>query len=490
MPNKIDSNLTGLRYADELTLGALPGSGVVWKPLEPNSYGDFGSNTSTTPRNPLSASRQRQKGVVTDVDASGSFDSDLTLDNMYDLLQGFFFADWRKKDEDPATAVTAGAYTIASGGTDFRANDLILGSGFAVVANNGLKPVTASTGTSVTATGAVVEASPPAGAKIKRVGHQFASGDATIAVSGGIASLNTTTKDCTQLGLIPGEWIWIGGDLAAENFINATVNKGFARVASVTTNKITFDKTSFTFVTDAGTAKTVRIFIGDVLKNENDPLLIKQRSYHLERSLGTAGYEYLKGSVPNEMTFQLSGQSKATVNLSFVSTVSEEVAVGGVKAGTRPDLTTSNVAFNTSADFSRLRLDKTDQTGLASYLMEASLKINNGVTPMKALGVLGSVDVSLGDFAVTGDVTAYFSDITAIASVKSNADISFDFALCTRNAGMLLDMPLLALGNGRLQVAKDTPIKLPVSLDGAAHATLKHTLLCTHYSYLPAAAEA
>lgn len=508
MANKIDSNVTGLRYAEEASIGVLPGS-PVWYPLEPNGYNDFGGELKTVAREPISPTRQRKKGVTVDLDASGGFGHDLLQGLLTRLFQGFFFADLREKVSTlpmngtaiPITNVdgTGEDFEAASGLDAFAPNMLVFASGFAQAANNGLHLVSSASATSlVTTSDLVAEAAPPATAKVVEVGFQHASATVNIDVSGSYPRLVRVsgTVDFTTFGLIPGEWIFIGGDAAATKFVNA-VNNGFARVRDVGTTYIEFDKTAGTMVAETGTGLTIRLFWGNVLQNEGDAALIVRRSFQLERTLGedTVGTmsEYLTGSVANELALQVRQADKVTVDLGFVSTDNEQRdGTAGVKSGTRPTATSAE-AFNTSSDFSRIKMHQviagdTNPTALFAFLTELSITVNNNVTPNKAVGVLGAFDVSAGNFNVSGSMTAYFASIDAVQAVRNNADVTIDMALVKSNAGMVWDIPLLSLGDGRLKVEKDKPITLPLTMDGA-EGPYGSTLVMVEFPYLPNAAD-
>lgn len=502
MADKIDSNVTGLRFAEEASLKTLPGS-PVWHPLEPNSYSDFGGQIATVARNPINPSRQRKKGVTTDLDASGGFNQDLTFNNTTRLLQGFFFAAMREKPTTQSLNATAIALTaIAAADDDYTAaaglpttiisGNLLLASGFGVTANNGLKRANGtSTGTAISVADSLLdEASPPAAAKVQVVGHQLGSGTSAITLNGNLVRLTDSGNPFLGLGLVEGEWIFIGGDGANLRFAD---NVGFARISVIAAGYLEFDKVSWTPTAETGTGDTVQIFFGNVLKNEDDPTLITRRTYQLERTLGNDANgtmsEYLVGACANELTINIAQADKVTIDLGFIATDNEQRnGATGVKAGTRPALSAED-AYNTSSDFARIKLATVSETDatvdpLFAYATELTLTLNNNVTPNKAIGVLGAFDTSAGTFEVGGSLTAYFASIDAVQAVRDNGDVTLDILMVKDNKGLLFDIPLLSLGDGRLSVEQDQAIQLPLETT-AAESTFGHTLLFQSFAYLP-----
>lgn len=585
LTNKIDSNVVGLSYAEEECLGQLPQPTPVWIPTEPNSFSDFGGSVTTVARNPLNPSRQRKKGVVTDLDASGGFNTDVTQTNLQDLLQGFLFADARSKGEWPVSAVTvADGYTVTAngasnavvvnGGTGYAvgdilsvrdgttgkgyptrlrvatitaggvvatvtvisagawttnptnpvgtdpetgsgrnatftltlaagvglaAGDLVFGQGFTNAGNNGLHTVTALTAGKVAAAPTVAEAAPPSTARLYKVGKQAAAGDLNVVVSGGFPQITSTALDFRTLGIIPGEWIHVGGDGALLAFTNPA-NNGFKRVRAVNQNSLVLDKSDETMVAETGATLTVQLFLAKVIKNESARALIKRRSYQLERTLGSLDgmdppqSEYLIGAIPNELVLNLSTAAIATADLSFVGTDMEQrTQAEGLKAGDRVPLVESD-AYNTTSDFVRIKMALVTTADAApdplfAYASEMTLTVNNNVTPNKAIGVLGAFDATAGTFAVSGTLTAYFASILATRAVRQNADVTMDYVAVKDNAGFAIDVPLIALGDGRANVEVDQPIMLPLTSEAATGAkidpALDYTLLFAFFPYLP-----
>ena len=507
--NKIDSNVVSLAYAEEASIGVL--SSPTWYQLNPNSYDDFGGEITTVSANPINPSRQRNKGVTTDLDASGGFNHNWNFYALLDLFQGAFFADTRQKGTEEVTAVDVDStnpdeYEVAST-TGFLVGNIIKGFGFANSANNAINVVTAVTAdTSVeVADGQLVDETVSGAPIIKVVGHQFAGDDLNIVVSGDLPVITSDASfDFTTIGLVAGQWIYIGGDSAATQFsASSGANNGYKRIRSVSDTEIVLDKSETTMVAESlSGGETIQIFYGDVIKNETGTSIVR-RTYHFERLLGAPDdgstdvqSEVLTGTVINEVTFNIPQADLASIDFTLVATDAVQYTAGNELQSSVQEFYTAT-DYNTSSDVRRIRMalisdTDEDPNALFAYVTEAELTINNNVSPNKAVGVLGAFDVTAGTFEVGGSVTAYFASVAATQAVRNNSSATIDVMMIKDNQGMILDLPLISLGNGRLEVEQDEPITLPLEMNAArgrdVATTLDHTFLITEFWYLPTAA--
>lgn len=507
--SKIDSNATSTFIAEEECLKVLPGvdgQDAVWQNLEIDEFGTFGGEVETLARNPISQSRQNKKGGVVDKNASAAFTLDFTKSNLNKWLQGFFFADARQAPSTapfngvhiPITAVEADGYTGVGIHHLFNTGDIVMAQGFANPDNNGMKVVETTpqdTITLVAGTALTPDAAPAEAAVLARVGAQLPADYVNFEIIGGLPALVAPTgQELDSYGtLFPGKWVFIGGDDPNSRFAK---NVGFARVLSVSETQIVFDDTTFKPEAESGVGKSIQLFTGNVIKNEDDPDLIKLRSYQLERVLGKGGFndyqaEYVVGAVANNITVNIENSTKVTAELEYVG-LDTDYRNGNVDNLRKPGkrLPAPGEQFvNAGDNVYRMKMQLVDETTsdgkpLFAYLRSATIAIGNGVTPDKAVGEIGGFGVSLGNFEVTGEAVAYFQTVEALRAIQESADASFNIICAVQNAGFIFDIPLLTIGSGGVQVAKNEPVLLNVENNGAEN---KHgyTLLYQWFDYLP-----
>ena len=119
----------------------------------------------------------------------------------------------------PQVSATDDSYTVNSVPASIIEGTLLNATGYGLPANNGRKTVAAVTANEITVNEALAdEAVPPAGAKLKVVGHIFEAGDLEMEViesSPGVVSgfrLIATAGSFLAYNLVPGSWVFIGGD--------------------------------------------------------------------------------------------------------------------------------------------------------------------------------------------------------------------------------------------------------------------------------------
>lgn len=492
---KIDSNVVGLNYCEEECLGQLPQANQQkWQALEPNSYSDFGGELTTASRSPISASRQNKKGAVTDLSAKAGFEVDFTQNGLTDLMQGLFFADTRKKPELPVTAITATGFTVSSG-TKVKANDIVKASGFTTQSFNKNYVVTNASATEIQVAGVTAKTEK---GLLQVVGHKFGAGDLKFVVDGDLYGLTSTTKNFKDLGLVNGEWIFVGGDDTNSQFGN--VKPFYGRIGDVQNNAITFDNGTFPsgLASDTGAGKTIEVYVGSVLMNEKDPDKIKRRSYTFERTLGKVAStkqdqaEYVHGAIFGEFSLTANQGEFVKAECTFTAT-DAQYKTGDLLSKGKLTSALGEDAFSTANDMRSMRLSVVDDTKsvsapLFAYLTELSLKVSNNLSENKAIGVFGAMDVSAGNFEVTGSTTAYFATIDAQLAVRNYSDVGLNAIFAKKQAGYLFDIPLLGLGGGNNSVEKDNPITTELEIQGAENKN-GYTLMYINYPYLPKIAE-
>lgn len=508
----IASEISNLSFSWEDTPGVLEMS-PVWYQLEPNSFSDFGGEITTVARAPIGAGRQRKKGVTTDVEAGGGWQTDLTQENFQDLIQGFFYADNHAQLTHSVTDVdgTTEDFDVASGGTDWVADDLLWAVGFDADANNGLHIVDDPQAMSVGVTSNLTTAAMQTGT-ITRVGHQYDSGDLSVSVAGTWPRLvSAANVDPDDLGLTEGEWIFVGGDAAmdASEFTNAA-NNGWKRIRSLGANYIEIDQSSEAMVVDAGMGKTIQIFFASKFcKNEADQDLILKKSIQVEVTLGAPDdsnpteiqAEYLVGAHFGSFTMNVPTADKVTLDLEFVALERDfrDAPTGPKSEDMGATYTEVEEAdcFNTSTDWSNFGIqfftEGTEAAGdLFTYLENFTLTVENNLQANKAVGVLGAFDISAGEFHVSGQADAYFTNVSQVEAVQANTDCGVHGALVKDNAGIFIDCPLVTLAGASPTIEKNQPIKSQITFEAAASAAINentnYTIWWGFFDYLPDAA--
>lgn len=499
---KQEGRVVGLAVTREVAKRQLPNN-PVWETREPNDFDDFGADYTKVARSPFSQNRQRKKGNIVDRDDRFGWNEDVTQNNMLARIEEFLFANARLTPKTFSTAVDAvnAEYTVTED-EGFIVGSLIVAKGFANSGNNGLKVVDTVAANKIgVATLLTAEGAAPQGAYVKVVGHAFPADDLSAARVGQTLVITSDAMDFNDMPLIPGQWVFVGGDAVGDRFDD--ILPGYARIAlngiAEDGSSLTFDKTTFVVpevLNDDGAGKTVRIFFGDTIKNEDDPDLIVRHTIQAERFLGkdADGYqsEFLEGGVANELTWNSPLADKVTVDLGYIAMYygkrNGDVGPKARAVGATLAKALGEDAFNTTSNLYRIRLTILDgtlnPTPLFARVTDWSVTFANNTTGDKAQGTLGAFDTTSGMFEVDAEVTAYFSTIAAIQSIEDNADVTFDAIYSKQNAAIYMDIPLAGNGGGGLDIAQDEAIKLPLET-AAAESPFGHTVLFGFMPYVP-----
>ncbi len=487
---RVLTNNVSLRYVVETALEVAPTTG--WRQLEFNTINSYGEAIETVARRPISSVRGRRAGTVVNATSGVEFETDLTMDSVSEFAEGFVFAEYANVEFDlthakvkgSALNATATGYAFGAALSTFTNGTLLAGKmvfaaagaitlvyarGYALAANNGLKPLNAdvtAASTEVTVSGLSVETA-PANAKVEYAGLR--TDDLTLTISGSTATL-VSGGDITNwstYGLRAGQWIHIGSGSttgAVQNAYSTNTVYGYARITSISGATLNLDKLDSHLTGGPHAPATIDVMFGRFLRNvavdqNADDTRYLERTYQFEVSypnLGTAGateYEYAKGNFANQLELNLPLSDKSGGSWQFLGTSTADITASrstGPSTAVAPVKTT---AISTSGDIASL---STDVVSLVSDVCfkDLTVTILNNASYEKCLGVRAASFVNVGLFEVNLGGSMLFTNKAIVNAIKNNTTVTFAAILKNSDGGLVLDMPSLKFGDG----ARDFPV--------------------------------
>ncbi len=487
-----DTNRVALRCVEEVTFGVVPTAPFL-ETICFASAPNLAFVPETTVSEKIRSDRQIDDLPLVGGEASGDINSELAFRVHDKLLQGAFFNDFQERygrdNDEFGTEITdvdgtAEEVTTTDEGDSPLVGAIVRHEGFSVSANNGFFTVASITPDTAYVTNESLEdeASPPSGARIRVVGQRGATGDIT-ATAGATDSVDSTILDFTTLDLEPGDWIKLNG-------FATSANNDFVRVLSIATTTLVLDIVPSGWASDTGVGVDVDIFLGERLING-----IIEKSYTIEEEFedhSPVTFQYLRGMEVDAFVLNATPQSIVTTTFTFSgsdaffsdATTPAEVpdqlpavdGAGRVDSATTVALPEVTV-LNSSSDVARIARGGTPITG-ANFVLEASVEIANNLRQLNAIGFLGSVDIGVGEFGVTGTLNTYFDDASLARDVIANTETSFDMRFEDPTAHVILiDAPRIKFSEGSPEVpGKNQDVTINLSYQAIREPTFNYTL--------------
>jgi hypothetical protein len=475
------TNRVAIAKVRETTFGVTPTT-PAFKAIRQTSS-SLAVNPQTVISNEIRSDRQVPDLILVGVQAGGDIAGEMSFQTMDDDLEEALQGTWGNLPSQAVTALTTTTATVALG-TPFKAQMLVLASGFATAANNGLFVVSSSGATTVVFPTAsfTAEASPPAGATIRVVGFQAASGDIVADTTSG-NHLTSTALDFTTLGILPGMWAKVGGAAAGVQLATA-VDNDFVRILSAVAHTLTLDRVPVGWAADAGTSKTIQVFLCDFLTNASTKRSNTIERQYLDHSPVT--YEYLRGQTLDKFSVTADSAKIATYAKTYVGS---DGAVQTTRfAGATDVAAATNDVLNTASNVGRIGFNGANVIG-PNYVTGAKWDFQNNLRRQMAVGSIGAVGIGNGEFVVSGSLNTYFGDKTVLDKLLNNTPTSYDIRLGrtdSNNETLVFDFPSIKLSSGSPNVSgKNADVMLSASFQAIRDATYGYTVSVGRFWYLP-----
>ena len=495
---QVKSTDVAISFAAQSAVRKIPTAG--WKKLQVASIGSFGASIEKGTRQILGQSRLAPKGSITGLTSPFSFDTDITMENLFDFTGAFLYTRVLNLEAQKigVSSLTANGINVATGLTNeqikvIKPNSLmqIRGAGNndnnKIVVVGGTAPALNDTDFDLTAAALIPESGD---FEISFAGYRvsgtpaltwtFSAGQKTITLNR--TGLGTVLEG---LNLHVGQTVHLGTpNEAGTDYVNVP-NKagpeplfGSARVRSMSANQIVLDGLSDNLLAApvAGAIGTVDIVFGTFARTVDisDPDYC-EFAYTFEQEIiglgdGTEGdtstsYEYTHTQYPNTLDISLAqGSVGATGSFGFSgadtlppTTTRRPGAVNGISP-------TRNSAFSPVADLARLKISGVDDEGLTTDFNSLTLNINNNVTPQTVLGYLGAKYQNVGNLEIGLTADVLFTSPNIPRAIRENRTVNFITAMQNDDGAVYYDIPSATLSDGNRTYPVNESITISANL--------------------------
>ncbi len=479
------SNRTQVVSVKETTVGTTPGTPRMR--LRRVNSENISLVPTFTASNEMRSDRMQSDVIRIGKQSGGSLAYDFVYPfpdspNDVDLQSAFYntFTKTAERDNDGTAdsvitgVATSGTVITVTTGTAFVAGQLVRCTGFGVAGNNGVFKCSTGSATvpAFTGSGITDEAAPAAAARMKVVGFQGASGDITATATG----LGSTALNFTTLGLAVGQWIKIGGSATADKFATAALN-GTARITAITATALTLDHRPTGWTTDAGTSKTIKVWLGDYIYNGTTQIGQSIETGFLGQ--GTPNYRLTPGMVVAQASFAFE------LNQPIVATMTYQ-GMGGTWSTSAqdasPDAALTIAGYPTFVN--RVHVSRITEGGstIASpnFVRGLTINLNNNSTMIESIDAEAAQGIEGHSFEVTGTLNDYFGDNTLLTKYLAGTATSLASYVynSTTNQAVLFSLPrVIYAGDGSPNATgRNVDVMLPLSFTASKDETVTNCM--------------
>jgi len=441
-------------------------------------------NVTYTQDDCVRSDRMTDFSLETGQTIEGDINFNLSFFTFDEELEGLFMDAWDRTGLDIDTAITAidgttnDSFTVDDAAAEgYAVGHLIRSTGMADTLNNGVWTIdTISTNELQTSDGAaLVDETPGAGARLKVVGFAGVLSD----IGADAAGLTSATIDFTTLGLTVGQWIKIGGALAAEKFV-ADANNDFARISAIAANVLTLDEKPSGWTVEALSGSIAhKVWIADTLKNG-----VTRKSFSYERAfddqLGNKYQQYVGCEIATgSLNFPVDGTITGTFGYMGKDAA---FAATSLEPGT-PLPTLNQQPMTTTSNLGSVQEGGTTITG-PNWIQSMDLSFANNLRDIRAVGSQSSVSIGVGSLDNTGTITLYYGDSTMLEKYQSGTETSVSFRTNLNNQAYVFSMPRIKFESGSSDITgKDVDVTTPLGYRALRDPVFNAHILLSSFEY-------